>query len=108
MVKVSSSLRSRAIKMLYSVDKIDEDLTTIAPDRGKKAAAWWPGAFFELAFPVTIACLGRGPRTRLGTWLYSRDFELAFARRRLNDSEDRIMTVKTSFKGSFTALVTPF
>src|SRR4029079_399543 len=29
-------------------------------------------------------------------------------RRRLNDSEDRIMTVKTSFRGSFTALVTPF
>src|SRR5882672_4775779 len=27
---------------------------------------------------------------------------------RLRDSEDRIMTVKTSFKGSFTALVTPF
>jgi 4-hydroxy-tetrahydrodipicolinate synthase len=26
----------------------------------------------------------------------------------LNDSEDRIMTVKTSFRGSFTALVTPF
>src|SRR5262249_61461659 len=24
------------------------------------------------------------------------------------DSEDRIMTLKTSFKGSFTALVTPF
>src|SRR5882757_4105866 len=27
---------------------------------------------------------------------------------RLRDSEDRIMTVKTSFRGSFTALVTPF
>src|SRR5216110_519947 len=32
----------------------------------------------------------------------------AFARRRLNHSEDRIMTVRTSFRGSFTALVTPF
>src|SRR5260221_83883 len=30
------------------------------------------------------------------------------AHRRPNDSEDGIMTVKTSFRGSFTALVTPF
>ena len=27
---------------------------------------------------------------------------------RSNDSEDRTMTVRTSFRGSFTALVTPF
>jgi hypothetical protein len=43
MVKMWSSPRFRAIKILYSVDKIDEDLTTIAPDRGKKAAAGWQG-----------------------------------------------------------------
>src|SRR6266446_5407374 len=43
---------------------------------------------------------GLGPRNGPPGW--------ARAHGRSNDSEDRVMTARTSFRGSFTALVTPF
>src|SRR5205807_5643867 len=50
-----------------------------------------PGAFFRPVFPLTM-----------------QQARPDGARRPADDSEDGIMTATTSFKGSFTALVTPF
>src|SRR5262249_60150147 len=44
----------------------------------------------------------------LRIWLRNGPRRWARAHGRPNDSEDRVMTARTSFRGSFTALVTPF
>jgi 4-hydroxy-tetrahydrodipicolinate synthase len=98
-------------------DKIEEELTTtISADRGKKAAE--AGGFRSTPILDNNARVPPGPPTR------ARDPpDPAPPRRRAADrllgqaalrgwarahSEDRIMTARTSFRGSFTALVTPF
>ena len=82
----------RSLSDIYSFDNIDEALTddhvTIRRDRGENGATrpLARGAFIGAGFPISIAGAALPP----------------------DDSEDRIMTAKTSFRGSFTALVTPF